>query len=71
MQFINNLVVAAIRIYQKVTENKKHKCLHYPSCSNYTILAYKKYSFLIATKKALNRIQDCHPFSNRKFIDYP
>ncbi len=54
-----------------MTKSLKSKCLHYPTCSEYGVLAYKKYSFIMATKKTISRVRDCHPFSNRKYIDYP
>ena len=54
-----------------MTKIKRHKCLHYPSCSDYAILSYKKHSFLKATIRTINRIRECHPFSSRPYIDYP
>ena len=69
--FFNQFAIFLIKLYQKITISKKHKCLHYPSCSNYAILAYQRYNFLPATKKNINRIRDCHPFSIRPYIDYP
>jgi len=68
---LNRFVIILIRIYQAVTKLKKPKCLHFPSCSNYGILAYKKYGLYLATKRTINRIRDCHPFSNRNYVDYP
>ncbi|WP_307718798.1 membrane protein insertion efficiency factor YidD [Desulfocucumis palustris] len=66
-----HMVINVIKIYQWLTKNRPPKCLHYPSCSNYAILAFKKYPFLIATKKTINRLRDCNPFSKRSYIDYP
>jgi len=68
---LNKLAIVSIQQYQKITKNKRHKCLYYPSCSNYGILAFEKYSFLLATRKIISRFRDCHPFSNRPYIDYP
>ncbi|NGQ95058.1 membrane protein insertion efficiency factor YidD [Brevibacillus sp. SYP-B805] len=68
---MNTIVVQLIKIYQMLKKNRAPKCLHYPSCSNYGIMAFKKYPFWIATKKTISRIRDCHPFSNRPYIDYP
>lgn len=67
----NKIAIFSIRLYQGATKSKKHKCLYYPSCSNYGILAYQKYSIIKATKKTINRIRDCHPFSKRPYTDYP
>ena len=68
---LNNLIIILIKIYQKTKLRRKPKCLHYPSCSNYAIIAFKKYSFNIALQKTINRIRDCNPFSTRPYIDYP
>lgn len=68
---INQIPILLIKMYQKLKGNRKPRCLHYPSCSNYAILAFKKYSFFIALYKTITRIRDCHPFSNRPYIDYP
>jgi len=69
--FLNRIAILLILQYQKLTLNKKHKCLFFPSCSDYGILAYKKYPFILATKKIISRFRDCHPFSNRDYLDYP
>lgn len=69
--FLNCLAIRSIRQYQRFTEHKRHKCLYYPSCSNYGIMAYEKYSFITATRKIIGRFRDCHPFSNRPYLDYP
>lgn len=68
---INIIPIFFIKLYQKITKNSAHKCLFYPSCSNYSIISYQKYPFPIATKMTINRIRDCHPFSNRPYLDYP
>ncbi|MBA2619675.1 MAG: membrane protein insertion efficiency factor YidD [Acidobacteria bacterium] len=70
-QLINTLPITAIKIYQKTKRRKHSKCLHYPSCSNYALLAYDKYNIFKATRKIYKRYQDCNPFSNRPYIDYP
>lgn len=69
--WLNRQAIALIRIYQYSTKNKNHKCLHYPTCSNYAILALEKYAFKIAGKKIFYRLRDCNPYSDRDYIDYP
>ncbi|MFC3801533.1 membrane protein insertion efficiency factor YidD [Cohnella sp. GCM10012308] len=68
---INWLPIILVRAYQRFYKRKNPKCLHYPTCSSYAILAFKKYGFLTASKRSIQRIRDCHPFSNRPYIDYP
>lgn len=68
---LNILVIFLIRIYQRASINKKSKCLFYPSCSNYSILAFKKYNFIKAMGLTIFRLRDCNPFSIKSYIDYP
>ena len=68
---LNSLSIIAIKVYKKTKRRKYDKCLHYPSCSNYGIIAFKKYNFFVAVWKTVNRIRNCNPFSNKPFIDYP
>jgi len=68
---LNWLPIALIKLYQKTKRRKYSKCLHHPSCSNYGILAFKKYNILKAVELTISRYRDCHPFSNRPFMDYP
>ncbi|MCX5681197.1 MAG: membrane protein insertion efficiency factor YidD [Candidatus Omnitrophica bacterium] len=54
----------AILFYQKV----KHAffpatCRFYPSCSDYSLLAFKKYGFLKGLSKSVRRIFRCSPLS--------
>lgn len=73
MKIINLVFILFVKIYQVLKKYFKipAKCLHYPSCSNYAIMAFKKYNFLTALIKTIMRIRDCHPFSTRPYIDYP
>ena len=68
---LNRFCIVLILIYKKTKIRKHDKCLHYPSCSNYGILALKKYNLYTAIKKTAMRISDCNPFSGRAYIDYP
>lgn len=73
-EFVNPLSsfsILAILLYKKTKVRKYDKCLHYPSCSTYGIIAFKKYGFFRAFQKTYSRIKDCHPFSNRPYVDYP
>ncbi len=75
MNALNWIAILAIWIYQRTLSRLLYRrglrCLHHPSCSQYGMLAYKKYKFVKATVLVLKRYQDCHPFSDRPFIDYP
>lgn len=67
----NRAAIWFISRYKAVTKNKAHKCLHWPTCSSYGVLAYEKYGFWRATRKTMNRLRQCHPFSTLPFEDYP
>ena len=75
MKILNWFAILTILLYQRTLSRVLHRrglrCLHHPSCSQYGILAYKKYGFLKATILTFKRYQDCHPFSDRSFVDYP
>ena len=60
MNPLNFYAIGFIRIYQKMTEDREHECLHYPSCSQYAKLAYEKYGFLKATHRMLYRLKNCN-----------
>jgi putative membrane protein insertion efficiency factor len=69
------LAVLSIRLYQvllsPVLRRRGVTCLHCPTCSEYGVLAFRKYPFLGACRLILGRYRDCHPFSGRPYIDYP
>ncbi|TDW99745.1 membrane protein insertion efficiency factor YidD [Dinghuibacter silviterrae] len=63
--------IGLVKIYQRTKTRHYSKCLHFPSCSNYALLALRKYSFFKAVWISVKRYRDCHPFSNRPYVDYP
>jgi len=69
--WLNRLFILFIKGYQFATKKSKHKCLHYPTCSNYGILALEKYPFCKAITMIINRLIDCNPYSDRDYFDYP
>ncbi len=57
------LIIRIIKIYQKyISSYTMPRCKFYPTCSNYAILAYKKYGFTKATFLVIVRICKCNPF---------
>ena len=56
-------LVVIIRIYQTlISPLKGQTCRFYPSCSEYSIQALKKYGFIKGSWKSIKRILKCHPF---------
>ncbi len=52
-----------IRLYQKfVSPCLPRRCRFYPTCSQYALEAFKKYSFFKAVFYTLYRFFRCHPF---------
>lgn len=58
-----------VRIYQKYAKSETRlRCCMTPSCSEYAILAFKKYGAIIGGIKTFRRLLRCHPPGG---IDYP
>jgi putative component of membrane protein insertase Oxa1/YidC/SpoIIIJ protein YidD len=70
----NVLAIAAISVYQMAASKglvRRACCLHYPSCSRYAILAFRRYRFLEAVRRARVRVAECGVNSGRPFVDFP
>ena len=69
------LAILAIRFYQRtispVLARRGIRCRHYPTCSEYAVLALQKYSFFSAVVRLSRRFRDCHPYSGRPYLDLP
>ncbi|MFH1612932.1 MAG: membrane protein insertion efficiency factor YidD [bacterium] len=65
MKFVNNyllfVIIFLIKIYQKIVFFRC--CRFYPSCSAYTIIAFKKYGIKKGIMLFFKRIIKCHPFN--------
>ena len=60
------IMIGIIRFYQRVISKYiliGNNCRFYPTCSEYSIQAYKKYGFLKGTYLTINRILRCNPFN--------
>lgn len=58
------VLIAAVRIYQwTISPLLGPVCRFHPSCSQYFILAVKKYGPIWGTLKGLYRITRCHPWN--------
>ncbi|MBZ2175697.1 membrane protein insertion efficiency factor YidD [Schnuerera sp. xch1] len=60
------LAVLFIKFYQKFISKyilTGGHCRFYPTCSQYSLEAYKKYGFLKGTYLSIQRILKCHPFN--------
>lgn len=72
---LNQLAIFAIRVYQKtaspILRKQGRRCLHFPTCSEYGILAFQSRCFFRAILLTWRRFQDCNPFSGRPYVDFP
>ena len=60
------IAILFIRFYQKFISKYilvGNNCRFHPTCSDYSIQAYKKYGFFKGTYFTICRILRCHPFS--------
>lgn len=61
--FMVTVVVFLVRLYQKyISPLTGPTCRFIPTCSEYTILALKKYGFFKGSFLSIKRILKCHPF---------
>jgi uncharacterized protein len=59
-----NLLVGLVRIYQLLLSPIfGGRCRFYPSCSEYFILAVRKYGAISGSFRGAWRILRCHPFN--------
>ena len=62
---LQKIIINICRFYQYfLSPFLGNNCRFYPSCSDYLLLAIKKYGLLKGTLKFSKRIACCHPFSS-------
>ena len=62
-RLLAKLFIYMVRIYQKyISPMRGPTCRFYPTCSQYSIEAYKKYGAIKGTYLTIRRILKCHPF---------
>ncbi len=68
---MSTIVVALVRIYQTFLSPVLpfNHCRYYPTCSDYTIQAVKKFGTLKGGWLAAKRIGRCHPYSKHELFD--
>ena len=72
LNFLCYFAVSMIKAYQKITFERKHICRFYPSCSEFSKIAYTKYNFLYATICTIRRLIACgDPFLEWPKENYP
>ena len=70
MTFVRSLLVAPIRLYQRVVSPALGpRCKYHPSCSEYAVQAIRRYGVLRGLVLAGWRLLRCNPWSHGGF-DY-
>lgn len=57
------IFIALIKFYRKaISPFKPRTCRFYPSCSEYGLVAFKRFGALKGAYLTIKRISKCHPF---------
>ncbi len=66
---LKHIFIWFIRVYQRYAKSETRlRCCYTPSCSEYAILALKKYGLIFGSIKTVKRLLRCSPPGG---IDYP
>ena len=69
---ISYFILFLILVYQKtLSPIFGKKCRFIPTCSNYSILAIKKYGLIRGLFKTLKRVCKCHPLNKGGYDPVP
>ncbi|MBS4022987.1 MAG: membrane protein insertion efficiency factor YidD [Dethiobacter sp.] len=68
---LTRMIITLIRFYQKRLSKLTGNCRFYPTCSEYAIIAIKKYGVVKGLKKSVNRLFRCRADNYSSCIDYP
>ncbi|MCR3955951.1 MAG: membrane protein insertion efficiency factor YidD [Gudongella sp.] len=63
---MTRIAILLIRFYQRIISRyilTGNNCRFYPTCSEYSLQAYKKYGFIKGSYLSANRILRCNPFN--------
>lgn len=70
-KILENLIIGTIGLYKRfISPLSPPRCRFYPSCSEYAVLAVKKYGPFVGLLKAAWRILRCNPFC-KGGVDFP
>jgi putative component of membrane protein insertase Oxa1/YidC/SpoIIIJ protein YidD len=67
---LKSMIIGFVHLYQHYSpEEVRRNCLFKPTCSEYMILALRKYGLFKGLAKSFNRFKRCH--GNTYHVDYP
>jgi putative membrane protein insertion efficiency factor len=71
-QLLSYPFILLIRIYQLIISPLLGpKCRYTPTCSSYSLQAFKKYGVLKGFKLSFKRISSCHPWGGSGYDPLP
>lgn len=70
IRFYRALLSPSVGLLRFLPFYPRPSCIFYPTCSEYGIQAFEKYSFFKACGKTIYRISRCHP-GNEPRVDKP
>ncbi|RKY64340.1 MAG: membrane protein insertion efficiency factor YidD [Candidatus Latescibacterota bacterium] len=69
---IANLLIFLVHLYRKLLSPlKPPSCRFHPTCSEYAILALRKYGPIRGLLRSLWRVLRCNPLYRGNFVDFP
>ena len=69
---MKDFLILVVKLYQVwISPLKPPSCRFIPTCSNYAIVAIKKYGAFKGTYLAVKRILRCHPFQKYGYDPVP
>ncbi|MFY9537162.1 MAG: membrane protein insertion efficiency factor YidD [Bacilli bacterium] len=68
---MNKLMIKLIAHYQKTAGNRPKRCKYHPTCSEYSLEAFKKFGFFTALALSAWRILRCNPLSKGGYDPVP
>ncbi len=68
---MTKLLIKLIELYQSIPFKSHNRCKYYPSCSEYSIIALKRYGLIKGTILTIKRILKCNPLSKGGYDPVP
>lgn len=69
--FLKKVLINIIKFYQKIPGNFHNRCRHYPTCSNYAIIAIEEHGVFKGCVLAIKRIFRCNPWGSSGYDPVP
>ena len=68
---MKRILIAFIKLYQKIPGNFHNNCRHIPTCSNYGIDAIEEWGAIKGSYLTLKRILRCNPWGSSGYDPVP